>query len=229
VSNSPKLEAWRKRTDVPLVALAIGTLPIIVLDLAADRLSRTDQDFITVVNLLVLIAFTIDYSVKLWLSRSRFTYMRSEWSSLLVILAQVVAFLPNLAGFGFLRAIRGFRILISILRLVGIGGSAQLEVRRLFQTRAASLALGVSCFTVVSSGVAFTLAEDVGPGGRVESFFDALWWATSTVTTVGYGDIYPVTATGRVIGVITMIIGISSLAIVTARIAQFLIRSDSKT
>jgi voltage-gated potassium channel len=55
-----------------------------------------------------------------------------------------------------------------------------------------------------------------------------LWWAAATITTVGYGDIYPVTPAGRIIAVFTMIVGISTLATVTARIAQFLIKSDAE-
>ena len=70
------------------------------------------------------------------------------------------------------------------------------------------------------------MAEDVGDGRKIHSFFDALWWSAATVTTVGYGDIYPVTAMGRIIAVFTMIVGISTLAVVTARIAQFLISTD---
>ena len=80
--------------------------------------------------------------------------------------------------------------------------------------------------TLVTSAVAFTIAEDVGDSRRVGSFFDALWWSAATITTVGYGDIYPVTAAGRIIAVFTMVVGISTLAVVTARIAQFLIASD---
>lgn len=81
--------------------------------------------------------------------------------------------------------------------------------------------------TWVTSAVAFTLAENVGEGRRVESFFDSLWWSAATITTVGYGDIYPVTATGRIIAVFTMVVGISTLAVVTARIAAFLVREPA--
>ena len=58
-------------------------------------------------------------------------------------------------------------------------------------------------------------------------FFDALWWSAATISTVGYGDIYPITAAGRVIAIFTMVIGVSSFAVVTAKVAQFLIRNDA--
>jgi voltage-gated potassium channel len=81
--------------------------------------------------------------------------------------------------------------------------------------------------TVLTSAAAFTLAEDVGDGRRIGSFFDALWWSVATVTTVGYGDIYPITVAGRIIAAFTMIVGVATLATVTARLAQFLMRDSS--
>ena len=55
---------------------------------------------------------------------------------------------------------------------------------------------------------------------------DGLWWSASTITTVGYGDITPHTVAGRIIGILTMVVGISTFAIVTAKVAEFLVRSD---
>ena len=83
--------------------------------------------------------------------------------------------------------------------------------------------------TWLTSAAAFTLAEDVGDGGRVHSFFDALWWSTATITTVGYGDVYPVSAAGRIIGGFTMVVGISTFAVVTAKVAEWLVRGDRMT
>lgn len=222
----PELQRWRKWTDVPLVALAIGTLPIVLLELELDRLNDTDRAFVAIANFVVLVAFSLSLGVELVLCKNRVLYLRKEWSRPLIVLAQILALIPALYALGALRALRGLRVLAVLLRVLGLGGSARHEARRLLQHRATSLALGTSAFTVITSAVAFTLVEDVGKGRRIESFFDALWWAISTVTTVGYGDIFPVTGIGRTIAAVTMLVGISSLALVTARIAQFLIRSQ---
>jgi voltage-gated potassium channel len=115
------------------------------------------------------------------------------------------------------------------MRLFAIGGAAASESRTYIRHHVGRLALGLAGLTWLTSAVAFTLAEDVGREGRVHSFFDSLWWSTSTITTVGYGDIYPVTAAGRVIGGFTMIVGISTFAVVTAKVAEFLVRGDDRS
>lgn len=62
-------------------------------------------------------------------------------------------------------------------------------------------------------------------GATINSFGKALWWSITTVTTVGYGDVYPVTNTGRVIAVLLMIGGISLVGVVTAALASWIIQS----
>ena len=83
--------------------------------------------------------------------------------------------------------------------------------------------------TWLTAAAAFTLAEDVGVGGRHGSFFDALWWSTATITTVGYGDVFPITTAGRIVGGVTMVVGISTFAVVTAKVAEWLVRGDRTT
>ena len=82
---------------------------------------------------------------------------------------------------------------------------------------AASLALGVAALSWLTAAAAFTVVEDVGVDGRIHSFFDALWWSTATITTVGYGDVYPVTVAGHIIGGFTMVVGISTLTMTPPR------------
>lgn len=227
---TPALRRWRSATDVPLIALAVGSLPILLLEFVRDGLPRADRTFMDIVNIAVLAAFTIDYVVELRLAADRRSFARSEFLSLLVVLAQVASLVPGLAAIGFLRSLRAarlFRFVAVAMRATALGGVASREGRALLRRRAASLALGTAALTWLLSAVAFTIAEDVGTDGRIHSFFDSLWWSLSTITTVGYGDIYPVTTAGRLVAGVTMLVGISTFAVVTARIAQFLVRSDS--
>jgi len=223
-----RIATWRKWTDLPLLVMAVGSIPLLLLELVSDRLTDSDRNFLFGVNIALLIAFTIDYGVKFFLSKQRVQYVKSEWLSLLIIIALLLALLPALGFLGVLRGTRAMRGISTLLRVVGIVATSRTKGRELLKTRAASMAFGFAGFTLVTSAVAFTLAEDVGESGRIHSFFDALWWSAATITTVGYGDIYPVTATGRIIAVFTMVVGISTLAVVTARIAQFLIQNDSE-
>jgi voltage-gated potassium channel len=124
-----------------------------------------------------------------------------------------------------MRAGRAFRGIAVVFRLIAIGGASAHEGRALLRKHAARFALGFAGLTWITAAVAFTLAEDVGEHGRVHSFFDAIWWSASTITTVGYGDIVPVTVVGRLVGMATMFIGIGAFAVVTAKVAEFLVRS----
>lgn len=172
-------------------------------------------------------AFLVDYLTELVLSENKTHYIKTEWLNAIVTIAQVMALLPSLGIAGIFRAARGFRVFLTLARVLGIGASASRnDTKRLLRDRAATLAFGLAGFTCITSAVAFTMAEDVGANGRIHSFFDALWWSASTITTVGYGDVYPVTAVGRIIAIFTMLVGISTLAVVTARIAKFLIREN---
>jgi voltage-gated potassium channel len=92
------------------------------------------------------------------------------------------------------------------------------------EKHAVSVAVSISGLVWITSAVAFTLVEDVGTGRRVESFGDVLWWSATTISTVGYGDIYPVTMVGRLVAVLTMVVGVSTFGVITARIASALIR-----
>jgi voltage-gated potassium channel len=226
---TPALASWRRWTDVPILILAIGSLPILILEFIEQDLVESDQAFIRALNLVVLAVFAADYFTELYLASNRRSFVRHEWAEALIVVTQALAVIPALASLGFLRVLRGarlLRVLIVVVRIVAIGGIATREGRLVLRRHAAGFALGLAGFTWIMSAVLFTLAEDVGRNGRVESFFDALWWSLSTITTVGYGDLYPVTSAGRIVGGFTMVVGISTFAIVTAKVAEFLVRSD---
>jgi voltage-gated potassium channel len=227
--RTPALARWRHWTDIPLLVLAIGSLPILALELASDDLVDMDRSFLAVTNIVILVAFALDYVVELRLARDRGAYVRREWTSALIVLTQALAVIPALAPFGFVRVFRAgraLRVVVMALRVFAVGGIAAREGRQVLRRHAAAFALGLAGFTWITSAVLFTIVEDVGRRGRISSFFDALWWSLTTITTVGYGDLYPVTAEGRVVGGFTMVVGITTFAILTAKIAEFLVRGD---
>ena len=224
---SPRLVRWQQLTDLPLMILAVGSLPVLLLEFDRGSLQHSDRVFIDVVNVTVLAAFATDYVVELSLATRRAAYVRGEWTSLLIVVTQALSLAPALAPLGALRALRAarlFRIFAVAARAVAVAGSASQGGRALLRKHAASLALGSAGITWLTAAAAFTMAE--GGGDHKQTFADGLWWAAATITTVGYGDVYPVTPVGRLVGGFTMVVGISTFALVTAKIAQFLMRSD---
>ena len=223
-----ELKRWRARTDVPFLIVAIASVPFLLLELVADRLPGSDHLLLFIINLVVLVVFAVDYVMEFRSVTNKAEYVRHEWTSLLIVVSQVLAVVPALVGFGFLRILRVLRLGTIIARFFAIGEEVENSGRQVLRRHAAQFAFGLAFMTWIMSAAAFTLAEDVGDGRRVHSFFDALWWSSATITTVGYGDIFPVTAAGRVVGVFTMLVGISTFSVVTAKAAQFLMKVEEE-
>ena len=78
------------------------------------------------------------------------------------------------------------------------------------------MALGLGALAVLD-------AEQDASGANITTFGDALWWSATTVTTVGYGDLYPVTTTGRFVAVALMLVGIACIGAITAGVAAWLV------
>jgi voltage-gated potassium channel len=87
------------------------------------------------------------------------------------------------------------------------------------------LVYGVGLVIIAATVVA---SVEGGEGAYIQSFPDALWWAVVTITTVGYGDVVPITAAGRAVAIILMIGGIAFFSGVTANLASFLVKGDDR-
>lgn len=79
-------------------------------------------------------------------------------------------------------------------------------------------------FLVVVAGA----VENTVDQGEFKSFWDGVWWAFVTVTTVGYGDLYPTSVAGRIVGILLMVAGIGFLAVLTATISSSFVKTDRK-
>jgi voltage-gated potassium channel len=145
-----------------------------------------------------------DYLYRLVAARDRRSFVRRNWLDL-VMLA-----LPMLRP---LRAVRGLLALRSMHR-----GGAKLTRHSVV----ANVAVTVGAAGVVAA-LAVLDAERDAPGSTIRNYGDALWWAMSTIATVGYGDRYPVTVEGRLIAAALMVSGIALLGVLTAAIASWFV------
>lgn len=116
------------------------------------------------------------------------------------------------------RPLRALR-LVTLLRVLNRSAAGNLRGRvAIYVTVGSSLVAFVAALAALE-------AERGAPGASIGSFGDAMWWATTTMTTVGYGDTFPVTTTGRYVGVGLMVGGIALLGTVTATFASWLVNA----
>ena len=101
-----------------------------------------------------------------------------------------------------------------VLEKVSIGKSVGITIKVIVTT----------LFFGYIAAIQITIVERVSPSGNIKNFSDGLWWAFTTITTVGYGDRYPTTTEGRILAVCLMILGISLLGVVSATIAAWFVR-----
>lgn len=163
-----------------------------------------------VVVLVTWVSFGVDYVARLWLSRDRRHFFRHN----LVDLAVLV--LPMLRPLRLLRLVT----LLSVLNRTGSNG---------LRGRVVTYAVGGTALLIFCGALAITDAERSADGATVGGFGDGLWWAITTLTTVGYGDTYPVSVTGRLVAAVLMIAGIALLGVVTATLASWLVERVSET
>ncbi len=142
--------------------------------------------------------FLVDYVVSLILAPDRREFIRTH-----PLQAIGVLFPP-------LRILLIFHVTYEVAR----------QTRGKFGQRVRLYLLYLTTLVVLVSSVSVLIAERNAPGATIVSFGDALWWAAETISTVGYGDMYPVTVTGRVIAVSLMINGFLILSVLTATVAQ---------
>lgn len=207
-------ETYKAASEAPLMVLALALVPLIVWPLAVDVSPRTEA-LLTWVDWLIWAVFAADYLIGLSLAPSRRRYVRTEWPNLLLVL------LPVLRPLRLLRSSRALRLLRLGRAAAALSEVAQ-EGRRLLVRHHLHYVLLATLVLVVGGALAMDAAES-GGRGPISGFADALWWAASTVTTVGYGDAYPVTPAGRGVALVLMIGGIAFFGVLTANLASFFV------
>jgi voltage-gated potassium channel len=163
--------------------------------------------------------FLGDFFYHFYRSENRRAFLKWGW-------IDFVSSIPMLGIFRWGRLIRVVRI-IRILRAVR---SAKVILNIIFETRAKgtfSVVLLISIVLMMFSSIAILNVEK-SPGSNIKNAGDALWWSLATITTVGYGDKFPVTPEGRVIASLLMVTGVGLFGTFTAGIAAFFMEPNKR-
>ena len=194
-------ERWERRTQTPLLVaallfLVVYAVPIIWVDL--DPAVRTACELLMAA---VWVVFAVDLVVRLALTDARWAFLRRNWPDVLTLA---------------LPALRPLRAVLAI-SVIGRRG------RALVRGRVVAFVVGAVAVVGFVAALAVLDAERDNPQANIRTLEDAVWWAMTTVTTVGYGDRFPTTTEGRVVAAALMVTGIALLGVVTASLASWFV------
>lgn len=203
------LDRWEARAERPLLLLAVAFLVVLILPAVSD-LPGWAEVVLQVANVAIWAVFVVDYGARLYLAPKRWRFVRRHPLDLLLVLVP------------FLRPLRAARLL-RLLRVSVVAGALHGRARRSLHATVATYVAASAGVLLLLSSLAMYDAERDAKNGTIRTFGDALWWAATTMTTVGYGDRVPVTTRGRLVAVALMIFGIALLGVISATIAAWFV------
>jgi voltage-gated potassium channel len=195
------IEWWAKNSPRFLQAMGLLFLGAYALPIIKPELAPAALLICRWVLIVVWFFFAVEYFVQLSLAKDKKKYFRSN---LLDFAAVALPVLP------LLRAVRA---------LVAVTSSSRKTSSSLGRDVTTSVIV-LALATWFIAGLAVTDAERGYPGANIEGVGDGWWWALTTMSTVGYGDQYPVSTAGRIVGVALMIMGVALLGTITAMLAS---------
>lgn len=199
-----RVERWERRAEIPLLLFAMAFLvayawPVVDQDVNPDLAA-----VLRAATWTIWVAFGVDFVVRLYLAEDRLHYARRHWYDVALLL------LPLLRQLRLLRLLAIARIFnrITTNSLVG---------------RVGFHVLGTAMMAAILAAIAMLDVEQDAADANITTLGDALWWSATTVTTVGYGDRYPVTTAGRLIAVALMIVGIATVGAIIATVTGWVV------
>lgn len=198
-----------------LISISIETLP---------ELDSNLRLLLEIFEIITVLIFTVEYLLRIFVADKKLSYIFSFYG-----LIDLIAILPFYIAVGFdLRSIRIFRLL-RVARMLKFAryNDAINRLYEAFRTIKAELIVFLAitlCVLYVAALGIYYFENPVQPE-KYSSVFHSLWWAIATLTTVGYGDVYPITFGGRTFTFVLLMIGIGLISVPTGLIASALTKS----
>jgi len=209
-----------------LVIIALIALSVVNVFIATFKLSEDVREVLTIIETGTVIIFSLEYLLRFWTANYLYPEL-SPWKakcryvcsmmSLIDLLAILPFYLPFFLPTSLI-SLRSIRLL-RLLRILKMNRYSDelISIGEVFKKKASQLLASVfmvSLLLIIASLLIYNVEHDVQPD-LFENAFSGIWWAVATLTTVGYGDIYPVTVTGKIIAAVIAILGIGMVAIPT--------------
>ncbi|WP_206057585.1 MULTISPECIES: potassium channel family protein [Nocardiopsis] len=203
--SQERLTRWRSVTELPLVGAALVFVAAYAWPILDPGLSQNWREFCEVLLVAVWVVFAADYATRLYLAPNRWTFIRGNLLDLMIVV------LPMLRPLQLVR-------LLTVLSLLHRHMSVSLRGNVILYTA------GITVIMLLMASLSILRAEQDAPGANITTLTDAFWWSLVTVSTVGYGDFYPVTGTGRLIAAFLFIMGIGLLGVITGTLSTWLVQ-----
>ena len=208
-------QKWERPLDLLVILAALATIPIVILQ---ER--HFDHLAVAVIDWLIWAIFLVEYAFGITVVKCRKTYVRRNWLGLAVVIFSF-PMLPDLLAS--IRLVRVARI-ARLLRVLLVTGRGLHAMR---SSLAGQSLIYVAALTTLLTVSAAALMSVIEPETVHGDFGSSLWWAVVTVTTVGYGDIAPVTPIGRALAVVLMLSGLGLLSTLAGSISAYFVGSDA--
>jgi voltage-gated potassium channel len=223
LSDAPdrsRLQRFEIRTAIPLLVLSLAIIPLLIAPVIFE-LSKTAETMLLAADWTIWGVFVVEYGIRLYLAEAKSKFVRKNKLDLVVIL------LPFLRPLRVVRSARAMRVLRAARAATFLGRGLN-AAREILTRHKLHYAIAFTAVVMLAAGVLVDSLESEVASGNIKSFGDAMWWAAGTVTTVGFGDKFPVTTAGRAVGAALMIMGISLFGFLAGSLVSYFLDDRDK-